>query len=194
MTHDGLGKIPGRHDPKSAWLSLPISLNFCATQKRTWSSTSCPLARRWRPNGTWNKSSKRDARSSAGFLFFHRLVTEYWGKRFADAGLTILGDDVKSSRRDDPPSSITRCSWIAIEIDHVSTQRRQHRFPQHARARTTREQEISKTNAVTAIPLQMGPKDVHVGASDHVPWLTDRLVVSRTRSAILPLVEVKLEV
>ena len=32
-----------------------------------------------------------------------------------------------------------------------------------------------KTNAVTSmIPYEMDPDNVHVGPSDHVPWLTDR--------------------
>ena len=34
---------------------------------------------------------------------------------------------------------------------------------------------ISKTGAVTSmIPYTMDPDNVHVGPSDHVPWLTDR--------------------
>jgi myo-inositol-1-phosphate synthase len=34
---------------------------------------------------------------------------------------------------------------------------------------------ISKTNAVTSqIPHEMGADNVHIGPSDHVPWLTDR--------------------
>ena len=34
---------------------------------------------------------------------------------------------------------------------------------------------ISKTNAVTSqIPHDMGADNVHIGPSDHVPWLTDR--------------------
>jgi myo-inositol-1-phosphate synthase len=34
---------------------------------------------------------------------------------------------------------------------------------------------ISETNAVTGqLPYELGDKNVHVGASDYVPWLTDR--------------------
>ena len=34
---------------------------------------------------------------------------------------------------------------------------------------------ISKTNAVTSqLPYELGDKNVHVGPSDYVPWLTDR--------------------
>jgi len=34
---------------------------------------------------------------------------------------------------------------------------------------------ISKTNAVTSmLDYDLGPGNVHVGPSDHVPWLTDR--------------------
>jgi len=34
---------------------------------------------------------------------------------------------------------------------------------------------ISKTNAVTSmLDYEMDPKDIHIGPSDYVPWLTDR--------------------
>ena len=34
---------------------------------------------------------------------------------------------------------------------------------------------ISKTNAVTSqVPHELGAENVHIGPSDHVPWLTDR--------------------
>jgi myo-inositol-1-phosphate synthase len=59
---------------------------------------------------------------------------------------------------------------------------------------------ISKTNAVTSmIPYDLGHDNVHVGPSDHVPWLTDRkwayIHMEGTTFGDVPLnIEVKLEV
>jgi myo-inositol-1-phosphate synthase len=59
---------------------------------------------------------------------------------------------------------------------------------------------ISKTNAVTSmIPYDLGKDNVHVGPSDHVPWLTDRkwchIRMEGTTFGEVPLTaEVKLEV
>ncbi len=59
---------------------------------------------------------------------------------------------------------------------------------------------ISKTNAVTSmIPYDLGHDNVHVGPSDHVPWLTDRkwayIRMEGTTFGDVPLnIEVKLEV
>jgi myo-inositol-1-phosphate synthase len=59
---------------------------------------------------------------------------------------------------------------------------------------------ISKTNAVTSmIPYELEKDNVHVGPSDHVPWLTDRkwayVRMEGTTFGDVPLnIEVKLEV
>ena len=59
---------------------------------------------------------------------------------------------------------------------------------------------ISKTNAVTSqIDYEMPPGDVHVGPSDHVPWLDDRkwchIRIEGTTFGNVPLnLELKLEV
>jgi myo-inositol-1-phosphate synthase len=59
---------------------------------------------------------------------------------------------------------------------------------------------ISKTNAVTSmVPYDMGKDNVHVGPSDHVPWLTDRkwcyIRMEGTTFGNVPLnLELKLEV
>jgi myo-inositol-1-phosphate synthase len=59
---------------------------------------------------------------------------------------------------------------------------------------------ISKTNAVTSmLPYELNENDIHVGPSDHVPWLTDRkwcyIRMEGTTFGQVPLnVEVKLEV
>ncbi len=60
---------------------------------------------------------------------------------------------------------------------HLPAQfRRQHRFPEHARARAAGEsKKISKTQSVASqLDMPLEPGNIHVGPSDHVPWLTDR--------------------
>jgi len=59
---------------------------------------------------------------------------------------------------------------------------------------------ISKTNAVTSVlDYEMDPKDIHIGPSDYVPWLTDRKwafirLEGRTFGDVPLNVELKLEV
>ena len=58
----------------------------------------------------------------------------------------------------------------------------------------------SKTNAVTSqLPYDLGPKNVHVGPSDYVPWLEDRKwchirIEGRTFGDVPLNLELKLEV
>ena len=54
--------------------------------------------------------------------------------------------------------------------------RRQHRLPQHARARAPRVEEDLQDDQrhQPARGASSTPEDIHVGPSDYVPWLTDR--------------------
>src|SRR5436190_3329022 len=104
---------------------------------------------------------------------------DYWGKRFTEAGLPIIGDDIKSQ--------------VGATIDHRQLARLFHDrgvrmertsqlnvggnmdfFNMLERERLD-SKKISKTNAVTSIMGHVLPEeDVHVGPSDYVAWLTDR--------------------
>jgi len=104
---------------------------------------------------------------------------DYWDKRFEEAGLPIIGDDIKSQ--------------VGATIVHRQLARLFHERGVHM-ARTSQlnvggnmdffnmlererldSKKISKTNAVTSIMGHDLPEDdVHVGPSDYVPWLTDR--------------------
>ena len=130
--------------------------------------------------------------------------SEYWGKRFADAGLPILGDDVKSQ----VGATILHRQLATLFVDRGVKIDRTYQlnfggntdFLNMLERERLESKKISKTNAVTSmIPYQMDPKDVHVGPSDHVPWLTDRkwcyIRMEGTTFGNVPLhVEVKLEV
>lgn len=104
---------------------------------------------------------------------------EYWPQRFEEAGLPIIGDDIKSQ----VGATITHRVLTnlfhdrGIHLDHTY----QLNFGGNMDFYNMLERErleskkISKTNAVTSqLPYDMGAENVHVGPSDYVPWLTDR--------------------
>jgi myo-inositol-1-phosphate synthase len=130
--------------------------------------------------------------------------SEYWGKRFADAGLPILGDDVKSQ----VGATILHRALATLFVDRGVKIERMYQlnfggntdFLNMLERERLESKKISKTGAVTSmIPYQIDPNNVHVGPSDHVPWLTDRkwayIRMEGTTFGEVPLnVEVKLEV
>ena len=105
--------------------------------------------------------------------------SEYWSKRFRDAGLPILGDDIKSQVGATILHRAITSLFVdrGVRIDHTY----QLNFGGNTDFLNMLERErleskkISKTGAVTSmIPYELNSNDVHVGPSDHVPWLTDR--------------------
>jgi len=130
--------------------------------------------------------------------------SEYWGKRFADAGLPILGDDIKSQLGATILHRVITSLFVdrGVKIDRTY----QLNFGGNTDFLNMLERErleskkISKTGAVTSmIPYEIDPSNVHIGPSDHVPWLTDRkwcyIRMEGTTFGEVPLnVELKLEV
>ncbi|HSM71256.1 MAG TPA: inositol-3-phosphate synthase [Anaerolineales bacterium] len=130
--------------------------------------------------------------------------SEYWGKRFADAGLPILGDDIKSQ----VGATILHRKLATLFVDRGVRIDRTYQlnfggntdFLNMLERERLESKKISKTNAVTSmIPYEIDPSNVHVGPSDHVPWLTDRkwahIRMEGTTFGDVPLnIEVKLEV
>lgn len=130
--------------------------------------------------------------------------SEYWAKRFHDAKLPILGDDVKSQ----VGATILHRQLATLFIDRGVRIDRTYQlnfggntdFLNMLERERLESKKISKTNAVTSmIPYDLGHDNVHVGPSDHVPWLTDRkwayIRMEGTTFGNVPLnVEVKLEV
>jgi myo-inositol-1-phosphate synthase len=130
--------------------------------------------------------------------------SEYWGKRFADAGLPILGDDVKSQ----VGATIVHRTLTSLFVDRGVKLERTYQlnfggntdFLNMLERERLESKKISKTNAVTSmLPYEMDKKNVHVGPSDHIPWLTDRkwcyIRMEGTTFGNVPLnAEVKLEV
>lgn len=130
--------------------------------------------------------------------------SEYWAKRFEDAGLPILGDDIKSQ----VGATIVHRALTSLFVDRGVKIDRTYQlnfggntdFLNMLERERLESKKISKTNAVTSmIPYEIDPGNVHVGPSDHVPWLTDRkwcyIRMEGTTFGNVPLnLELKLEV
>jgi myo-inositol-1-phosphate synthase len=103
----------------------------------------------------------------------------YWDKRFKQAGLPIVGDDIKSQ----VGATIVHRALArlfgdrGVKIVHTSQLNvgGNMDFYNMLERERLESKKISKTNAVTSIMEDELPAhDVHVGPSDYVPWLTDR--------------------
>ncbi|MBM3125038.1 MAG: inositol-3-phosphate synthase [Chloroflexi bacterium] len=124
--------------------------------------------------------------------------SEYWGKRFADAGLPILGDDIKSQLGATILHRVITSLFVdrGIKIDRTY----QLNFGGNTDFLNMLERErleskkISKTNAVTSmIPYNIDPQNVHVGPSPDRKWCYIRL--EGTTFGEVPInLELKLEV
>ena len=104
---------------------------------------------------------------------------DYWGERFEEAGLPIIGDDIKSQ----VGATIVHRQLArlfherGVQLAHTSQLNvggNMDFFNMLERERLD-SKKISKTNAVTSVMgTDLPDDDVHVGPSDYVPWLTDR--------------------
>ena len=130
--------------------------------------------------------------------------SEYWSKRFLDAKLPIIGDDIKSQLGATILHRVITSLFVdrGVLLDHTY----QLNFGGNTDFMNMLERDrleskkISKTGAVTSmLPYELDPNDVHVGPSDYVPWLTDRkfcyIRMEGTTFGNVPLnLEAKLEV
>src|SRR5437764_3362603 len=104
---------------------------------------------------------------------------DYWDRRFEEAGLPIIGDDIKSQ----VGATIVHRALARLFHDRGVRLERTSQlnvggnmdfYNMLERERLASKKE-SKTNAVTSIVGHDLPADdIHVGPSDYVAWLTDR--------------------
>jgi myo-inositol-1-phosphate synthase len=128
----------------------------------------------------------------------------YWQRRFAERGLCIVGDDIKSQ----VGATISHRVLTRLFMDRGVRLDRTYQlnfggntdFLNMLERERLESKKISKTNAVTSmLDYDLDPDNVHVGPSDHVPWLLDRkycyIVMEGTTFGDVPLkAEMKLEV
>src|SRR5437764_8337069 len=103
----------------------------------------------------------------------------YWQKRFAERGLPIIGDDIKSQLGATIThrvlTSLFRERGVHLDKTMQLNVGGNSDFLNMLERERLESKKISKTNAVTSmLDYDLGEKNVHVGPSDYVPWLTDR--------------------
>jgi myo-inositol-1-phosphate synthase len=105
--------------------------------------------------------------------------TPEWADRFTEAGVPIIGDDIKSQ----VGSTIVHRVLTRLMEDRGVRVDRTYQlnfggnmdFMNMLERDRLESKKISKTQAVTSqVQRDLGKDNVHVGPSDHVPWLTDR--------------------
>ena len=103
----------------------------------------------------------------------------YWQRRFEQAGVPIIGDDIKSqvgaTITHRVLTSLFRERGVKLDRTMQLNVGGNSDFLNMLERERLESKKISKTNAVTSmLDYDLGPGNVHVGPSDHVPWLTDR--------------------
>jgi myo-inositol-1-phosphate synthase len=102
-----------------------------------------------------------------------------WAKRFEDAGVPIIGDDIKSQLG----ATITHRVLAKLFEDRGIVLDRTYQlnvggnmdFKNMLERDRLESKKISKTQAVTSnITHELGARNVHIGPSDYVQWLDDR--------------------
>ncbi len=177
MTHDGLGRYLKEKITKAPGETADIV--------RILRETHTDVVVSYLPVGSeqatkWYVEQVLDA--GCGFVncipvFIAR--EDYWDRRFKEAGLPIVGDDIKSQ----VGATIVHRALArlfaerGVELERTSQLNvgGNMDFYNMLERERLESKKISKTNAVTSImDHELPPSDVHVGPSDYVPWLTDR--------------------
>lgn len=102
-----------------------------------------------------------------------------WAQKFTDAGVPIVGDDIKSQ----VGATIVHRTLARLFEDRATTIDHTYQlnfggnmdFMNMLERTRLKSKKISKTQSVTSqIDAGISDNDVHIGPSDHVPWLDDR--------------------
>ena len=128
----------------------------------------------------------------------------YWQRRFEQAGVPVIGDDIKSqvgaTITHRVLTSLFRERGVHLDKTMQLNVGGNSDFLNMLERDRLESKKISKTNAVTSmLDYDLGEGNVHVGPSDYVPWLTDRkwayIRLEGSAFGDVPLnVELKLEV
>jgi myo-inositol-1-phosphate synthase len=202
MTHDGLGKYLKEKITKAPGETADIVGELQRTGAEV---LVCYL-----PVGSEQATKwyvEQALRAEVGFVnclpvFIAR--EPYWVKRFREAGLPIIGDDIKSQ----VGATIVHRQLARLFSDRGVRLERTSQlnvggnmdfYNMLERERLASKKE-SKTNAVTSIlDHELPEEDVYIGPSDYVAWLTDRKwahirLEGRSFGDVPLTVELKLEV
>ena len=202
MTHDGLGKYLSEIIPKAPGSTVDVA--------KVLRETDTDVVINYLPVGSematkWYVEQVLDA----GCAFVNCIPVfigreDYWQRRFIEKGLPIIGDDIKSQ----VGATITHRNLVRLFADRGVRIDNTYQlnfggntdFLNMLERSRLESKKISKTNAVTSqLDYEVPSDSVHVGPSDHVPWLKDRkwaqIRLEGTTFGDVPLsVELKLEV
>jgi myo-inositol-1-phosphate synthase len=176
-THDGLGKFYREMVEES---DAPVVDVVAALREARVDVVVCYL-----PVGS-EEADKFYAQAAidAGCAFVNALPVfiasdPVWAQKFTDAGLPIVGDDIKSQ----VGATIVHRGLAKLFEDRGVELLRTYQlnfggnmdFMNMLERERLLSKKISKTQSVTSqIPHEMERGTVHIGPSDHVPWLDDR--------------------
>jgi myo-inositol-1-phosphate synthase len=177
MTHDGLGKyisevvtkIPGETDDVVGILrdtKTDVVVNYLPVGSEA--------ATKWYTEQVLEAGC---AMVNCMPIFIAREA--YWQRRFEEKGLPIIGDDIKSqvgaTITHRVLTSLFRERGVRLDRTMQLNVGGNSDFLNMLERDRLESKKISKTNAVTSmLDYDLGKGNVHVGPSDHVPWLTDR--------------------
>ncbi|MBC7723429.1 MAG: inositol-3-phosphate synthase [Burkholderiaceae bacterium] len=178
-TFDGLGEYYRDVIEESAELAVDISQ---ALRDARVDVLVCYL-----PVGS-EEAAKHYAQAAidAGVAFVNALPVfiasdPVWAAKFTEAGLPIVGDDIKSQLG----ATITHRVLARLFEERGLVLDRTYQlnvggnmdFKNMLERRRLQSKKISKTQAVTSnIDAEINARDVHIGPSDHIPWLDDRKI------------------
>jgi len=177
MTHDGLGKYLSQIIQKAPGPTADIV--------KILKETKTDVVINYLPVGSEEATKwyiEQVLAAGCGFIncipvFIAR--EKYWQKRFAEKGVPVIGDDVKSQ----VGATITHRVLTRLFRDRGVKLERTYQmnfggntdFYNMLERERLESKKISKTNAVTSqLDYKMNPNDIYVGPSDYVPWLDDR--------------------
>ncbi|MFH0861025.1 MAG: inositol-3-phosphate synthase [Candidatus Altiarchaeota archaeon] len=121
---------------------------------------------------------------AAGVAFINAMPVfiasnEEWGKRFKEAGIPTIGDDIKSQ----VGATIVHRTLTRLFVDRGVKLDNTYQlnvggntdFLNMLERQRLKSKKISKTQSVQSqLPTQLPPDNIHIGPSDYVPWLNDK--------------------
>jgi len=177
MTHDGLGKYLSQIIEKAPGKTADIA--------RILKETKTDVVLNYLPVGSEEATKwyiEQVLAAGCGFVncipvFIAR--EKYWQERFAEQGLPVIGDDVKSQVGATIVHRVLtrlfRDRGVRLERTYQLNFGGNTDFYNMLERERLESKKISKTNSVTSqLDYKLSSDDIHVGPSDYVPWLKDR--------------------
>jgi myo-inositol-1-phosphate synthase len=177
MTHDGLGKYLSQIIEKAPGPTCDIV--------RVLKESKTDVVVNYLPVGSEEATKwyvEQILKAGCGFINCIPVFiasAKYWQGRFRQMGLPVLGDDIKSQ----VGATIVHRVLTNLFLDRgVRVERTSQLnvggntdFLNMLERSRLESKKVSKTQAVTSqIPYDIGSKNIYIGPSDYVEWLTDR--------------------